>query len=588
VQHHDPSASSAEPDLVASDGSDDLDLWGPGAWESQLDEVEDAREPSEAVTEIDGSPLGQVAHVESVDQVESRVESQFESTVSTEVTGSTEATGLTEATPAKEPFSRWVFRSHTVPFCLLVQCFLVFTAVFGRLVVRRHDLFASFDYDMGIYDQGVYLLSRGRQFLTTRGMRFLAHHWNPGFVLFTPFYRMGAGPNLLNVTQVVALGAGSFPLFFGVKKLSRNSWLALIIAIIYLLHPSMSFLAWELVHPETLAIPFVLGAWCFAEHERWRWFAVMVFGALIWKEDIALSIAMLGLFIVVPKHRVYGLITFAGAIAYFLAATKLIIPAIGGNAPFYEEFFGSLGKSAPELAKNLLVRPGDFYRAAKANDAAGYSNAIAKPYGYTSLLSPSGVMVGLPQYVINLLVNLEFVHNPIYHYVDLPLVGAAIGMARGIAKRKRTWLKWSLAFVALGFSLTSINESIAPYSNTYESSHYWPERDAATDAYRLALAEIPKDPNVVTSSHYAFVPHLTHRYEAYTFPNPWIPVNWTPGANPYESARDPKRVDYIITDEALMSNDDLALYRKITAAEVGDFEEVFRDGKVAVWKRTSK
>ncbi len=562
MQHPDPSASSTEPDL------DEAHLWGSD-WDSLPDPVTD--EPNHG-SSADMSVGGRDV-LPGVDVIES-------SKTETE----SRPTDVTE----KDPFYLWVYRSTRVPFCLLVLCFLTFVVVFARLVVRRHDLFGSFDYDMGIYDQGVFLLSRGRQFLTTRGMRFLAHHWNPGFVLFAPFYRMGAGPNLLNVTQVVALGAGSFPVFFGVKKLSRNSWLALIISIVYLMHPSMSFLAWELVHPETLAIPFVLGAWCFAEHKKWGWFAVMVVGALIWKEDVALSIAMLGLFIVLPKHRLYGLITFASAVAYFLAATKLIIPAIGGSAPFYEDFFGPLGKSAPELAKNLLVRPGDFFRVANGNNALGYTNAIAKPYGYTSVLSPSGVMVGLPQYIINLLINLEFVHNPIYHYVDLPLVGAAIGMARGIGKRKNQFLKWGLAMFALGFSLTSINTSIAPYSNIYESSHYWPKHDATTDAYRLALAVIPKDPNVVTSSHYAFVPHLTHRYEAYTFPNPWIPTNWTPGVDPYQTARDPKRVDYIITDEGFMSQDDLALYHKITSKKAGDFEEVFRDAKVVVWKRILK
>ena len=45
----------------------------------------------------------------------------------------------------------------------------VWTGALGTLVARRHNAYGTFDYDLGIHDQSVWLLSRGGWFSTIRG-----------------------------------------------------------------------------------------------------------------------------------------------------------------------------------------------------------------------------------------------------------------------------------------------------------------------------------------------------------------------------------------------------------------------------------
>ena len=79
---------------------------------------------------------------------------------------------------------------------------LLFAMVFGRLGVQHHDNFGTWSYDMGIYDQGFWLVSRGGQsFMTVRGMEFWGHHLNLIVVAFVPFYWLGAGPSFLYVAR---------------------------------------------------------------------------------------------------------------------------------------------------------------------------------------------------------------------------------------------------------------------------------------------------------------------------------------------------------------------------------------------------
>jgi uncharacterized membrane protein len=474
------------------------------------------------------------------------------------------------------------FFRQTIPFVLLVVGTLWYAKRFITLVLLRHNQFGSFDYDLGIYDQGIWLLGHGRQFLTVRGLRFLGHHWNPATVIFVPAYLLGAGPNLLNASQAIAVSAGAIPAFFGTKKLTKNAWIGLAVATAYLMHPSTGWLIQELFHPETMAIPFVLAAWAFAEYEKWRWYAAAVVCSLLWKEDVALAIALLGLVIVWRKNRKYAILTFFGAAAYFLVATKFFIPQILGRQAFYEELFGTLGNSPTDLAKNAVTHPDRFYKVLREHEAEKYAHSILRPYGYISLLSPSSLLIGMPQYLVNLLNTLGFIWDPRFHYIAMPVVSATVGASKGIASRSNKWARLGVVGIVLLFSFGVRNQGIGPWSHKYRQGFWALGEQGLSPAYRAALKVIPDDPNVVTASPYFLTPHLTHRYEAYTFPNPWRPANWgVKGENP----RSGNRVDYVVMNESILGDLDKSTYQTAVVVS-GEFTEVFRANEIVVWKRT--
>ena len=59
----------------------------------------------------------------------------------------------------------------------------VWIVVFGVLVWRRHALYGTIDFDLGIHDQSVWLLSRGHSFTTVRGLPVFGHHATFGYFL---------------------------------------------------------------------------------------------------------------------------------------------------------------------------------------------------------------------------------------------------------------------------------------------------------------------------------------------------------------------------------------------------------------------
>ena len=90
----------------------------------------------------------------------------------------------------------------------------LFVMIFGTLAVRNQANFGTWSYDMGIYDQGFWLVSRGGQsFMTVRGMEFWGHHLNLIVLAYVPFYWLGAGPSFLYVSQAVGLAVAAFPIY---------------------------------------------------------------------------------------------------------------------------------------------------------------------------------------------------------------------------------------------------------------------------------------------------------------------------------------------------------------------------------------
>ena len=166
---------------------------------------------------------------------------------------------------------------------------------------------------MGIFDQGIWLLSRFKDpFVTIRGLEYFGNHVNVTTVLLVPFYWLGAGPLFLSELQTVALALGAVPVWLIARDRLRSAWAALAIAVAYLLYPSIEWVNWWHFHPDALAVTPLLFAYWFAGRGRWKAYAVAVALVLFAKEDAAMVVVVLGLLVAVRWNRRVGLATAGG------------------------------------------------------------------------------------------------------------------------------------------------------------------------------------------------------------------------------------------------------------------------------------
>jgi uncharacterized membrane protein len=480
--------------------------------------------------------------------------------------------------PTSEP-SRNERRRIDPALATVLAITAVWIVVFGRLIYQRHARYGTFDFDLGIHDQAIWLMTHhGHGFLTVRGIPALGHHATFAYWLFAPFYWLGAGAQFIDLAQVVSLGAVAVFLFLIGRDRMRSSWHAVPFAFAWLAHPSTQWLVWEAFHPEVMAIVWVVAAYWFASNGRWRWYWACVVIALCWKEDIGLAVMMLGIVMLFWRQRRRAYITIGLGAAWFVLMSMVLMPHLTGHGTHAGTFYGSLGNSTSEVAFNSVKHPGVVIDRLDDNNALGYANRINEPFGYTGALSPLPLLIGAPQAMISMLSTAYFVIDPRYHYVVVPLVAAALAMVEGVSRirprRIRTALGCLIIVTALMASRTN---GVSPISRHYDEG-FWP-KPSARNAVLDTAVDVLGDHDGVAAT-WNLVPHLTHRERIYTYPNPWRVLNWgVAGEDPHPTTN----VNWLILDLTKVGPDDRAIYDDLIAS--GSFVLDFDRDQVIVAHR---
>ena len=457
----------------------------------------------------------------------------------------------------------------------------VWVFVFARLVVLRHDRFYTADFDLGINDQAIWLLAHGKSFDTVRGLPVFGHHATFGYFLLVPLQWLGGGANTWDVLQVAVLGSSAVPIAILAHRRLGRPWIATVLGLVWLLQPSVQYFAWETFHPEVIALAFLLWAYLALDAKRWKAAAILIFLALIWKEDIALFIVGLGgLYAIRRQWRVAGALVASG-LAWFAFTAMWLVPHEAGGATVYGALYGNLGDTPGQVFINSIRHPSRAIGRFIDNDAVGYGRDLNVPFSFSPLAAPEVLITGLPQAAINALTRAAFTTDIRYHYQALPLLALGLGMVEGIARLVR-WRPRSLTGVvgvvaAVAFA-TTVGWGPSPVGVRYHGG-YWPLRTGAElPARRAAIALVSDDRGV--AADFAMVPHLTHRDVIYTYPNPWNNLNF--GIRPTDHG-DPAKVHWLVLNEGFLNASGKALYASLL--DDGEFVERFNKAGVVVAER---
>lgn len=430
-----------------------------------------------------------------------------------------------------------------------------FTVVFGRLGVAHHDNYASWSFDLGIYDQGFWLVSRGGQsFVTVRGLEFWGHHVNLVAVLFAPFYWLGAGPEFLYVVQAFVLGLGAVPVYLIARHRFARPWLGLTFAAAYLLYAPIQWITWANFHPEALVVTPMLFAWCFARRRSWRWYFVSLVLALSTREDVAMAVAVMGVVLLVlywrsddRRDRTIGYATVALGVLWYVVSTQVVIRYFnGGRQPFYlEYFYSSYGGSLPEIATNMVRHPDRVIRDVTQPDRLRFYRDLIAPFGGLPLAAPLELLMAGPQLLASAIGSSPYARSIRYQYTAVmiaPIVISAIEGARWLWGRFRLVRVLLVPWVLVWAYVTNVAWSPSPLGNEYATA--WVRDNPRRDALDEAVQRVPDD--VTVAATYSLLPHLSHREQIYDWPNPFVPAYW--GNDDEVRLPDPSRIEYLVVD----------------------------------------
>ena len=467
------------------------------------------------------------------------------------------------------------------PVTALVALMLGYIAVFGTLTYQQQSNFGTYGFDMGIYDQGIWLVSRFKNpFVTIRGLDYFGHHVNIITLLFVPAYWLGAGPHFLYLVETVWLAAGAIPIWLLGRDRLKSSWMPLGLCAAYLLYPSVEWINWWQFHPDALIITPLMFAYWLATRKRWGWFWAAVVIALLCKEDAGLAVFALGICLWLKhRQRAQGLITAIAGGAWFLICTKLIIPlANGGGAPFYVATFPDLGTSIFSIIGNFVFHPSKWLRLVTARSRWTYYAQVFWPVALLALLEPLVLLIGIPQLLVNTISATSDAYDIHFMLTAIVTAGVFLAVVEACGKRGRTpaGRRFMVGLVVSAALAGNVAWSPSPISVNFHSG-YWVPPHPQDQAINEAISIVPK--NAAVSATYNIDDHMTHRVLIYEYPNPWVVTNWGISLH---NPPDPSKVDWIVLDTRTTGNQ-TALYETLIIRR--EFKVVFSEEGIMVLQR---
>lgn len=408
-------------------------------------------------------------------------------------------------------------------------------------------------------------------------------------VLLAPLYRLLGGTITVILVQTASIAFGGV----GVYALSRSLMptirrgICVLFAALYLSLLFIQSTNLSQFRARNLIMWTFFFAWLAYQSGRTRLLWVMFAIALLTRSDVALVIAMFGVYALLERRAwTFSWLPMLVGATWISLVLYVIVPHFSTVGFIYEEHYKWMGGGLTGIITSSLTRPWFVAQHILSPPMLRYTFDLLFPFAFLPLLKPRILLIPLPIYLLNLLSDFPPQHRITSHYSALIVpflmiaalesvadivarrgpVGSRLGplagrLAGGFAWSRASATALTLVGVMLLCSLIQ-QETTASWVQSYLLHHGANPRAAAG---RALVRQVPRAaPLAITQKLAAFMPD--RRY-VYMFPGD--PLLQSPSLV--------GRADYIIGDErlSLFEQAAIARYRADPAWHVVDERDGF-------------
>lgn len=389
--------------------------------------------------------------------------------------------------------------------------------LYSSLSILRHRHFSSSAFDLGIFDQVVWLYSRLESpYITMRANLLNEHalgdHFHPILVSLVPLYWLTDRVESLLLAQAFLFSVAVLPIFlFAEKRLGR--WPASLFALSYAVFWGVQQAVEFDFHEVAFAVPLTAFAIYFIDEKRWGryWFCACLL--LLTKENLSVTVAFFGLYLISLREVRRGLMSLCGGLIWFALVMGVLMPYFRGQGSYHYWTYIQFGPDFPSALKSILRNP------LLVVEVLFSPAAKLRSYWYTfypflglSFISPLFIVM-IPLLLERFLSGQPNYWSMHYHYsaVISPVLAmaAADGLSRLIRFCGIERLKSAIGTLC-GVVILLLNLHLLPAQPLWKLTDggYW--RLSQSDLTgRRAVSMIPPEASVAAQA--PIVPHLSHR-----------------------------------------------------------------------------
>lgn len=398
----------------------------------------------------------------------------------------------------------------------------VFMLVFTALAMSmRYYKLCTPAFDFGIFTQMFENMKDGLGPITTVERNYeLSHfavHFSPAYYLMLPFYMLFPHPVTLQVLQGVFITSGIIPVFLIARKYGFSLIHSSLFSAVYALYPAFTGGCSYDIHENCMLPAFLL--WLIWAIEREKTIPMLVFAllTLLVKEDAAVYVAVIGLYLLLSdrskKTRTLGAVIFGVACIYFFAVcTYLNNNGLGIMDWRYKDYMYSGGALITSIVATAFTNPGYILSNLFTGEKLTFTVQTLGVLGGIPLVSKklARYILLIPFVLVNLMPTYQYQHSIYFQYVfgscALIIWLFIMNMSELSYNRARCFTVFSLIACAVMFASTLTGMTGNLHDNNATTNN-------AIISY---LEQLPDNENESITANTFFVPSLYKQKELYT------------------------------------------------------------------------
>jgi len=396
---------------------------------------------------------------------------------------------------------------------LVIWCITIFVAVImSLLAMQRHHSFTTSTYDLGIEASVAWNTAHGRWFYdSTREINYLGDHFSPVYLLFAPIVWFVQPAIALLLIPSIAIACSLPPLALLAYRYCHSKIIVMLILIVFLCCPYLTYVNTYDFHPSALAIPLLLWIMYFFESKRWLFFTAGVILCFLLKEDIPFAIAGIGLYYILQgRQKLLSLSLIVISAAVFLGITMKIMPAFNDDFHGHLERYSHFGPILTDILKNTVFNHGKTIEIF-SQDSRRLTTVfqVFKASGFFLFFAPAAVVAVMPSLLMHIMSNYPPQICLSHHYSASIIPFIFLGICAGIRqvrlilrKCRVLWMLQKVFFVGVLAAVIVTSLRTLPRYVAFKNH-------GTIAAGHAVLAQIPPDA-AVAAAHY-YVPHLIAR-----------------------------------------------------------------------------
>ncbi|MEO7350738.1 MAG: DUF2079 domain-containing protein [Marmoricola sp.] len=384
--------------------------------------------------------------------------------------------------PLDRPLDRGLVPERRLPLWHAGIVFVVLTALYSAISFQQYRQMNAFIFDLGFFESIVRDYATGHlPSLQVTDTTTAALHFSPALALLAPLVMVVSSPLTILFAQAVAVAAGVVPLM----RAAGAGALAWVVAVSYGLAPGFGALIGFDFHEVALGVPIIslsMAAMLRADH---RAAVLWALALILVKEDLGLTIAALGVVVVLRGSRRWGAFAVVFGAVSFLVIQGWVLPAVNADPAGFAEKYAPAG---PAEALRILGEG--------LHSKVRTVLFLLIPTGLVALRSPLLLFVALPTFGWRFLSERQTYWDPWYQY-DAILVPIAVAAMIEGARLLHGRVRWAALGAALVGTAALLPQPLLGFAQAWHVD-FWhaPSRVAAVDR---ALDKIPDDSLVAAS-----------------------------------------------------------------------------------------